>query len=296
MPAATTPDASDTQAWLLLLPQLGSAQSSLRVRLWRRLKLLGAVPLGAGAQALPDLPACRSALRWLVQELSEAGAEASLVRAEPLAGVDGAELRRRFDAERADEYRQLIERARSGRIASDKLARELERIEARDHFGHPLRASARAAIAGQGGKANAQADLPPPGSLWVTRPDVHVDRLCSAWLIRRVIDPGARFAFDHEVRQRPGVVHYDMVGAEFTHRDQRCTFEVLLDTSAADDPALRKLAQMVHDLDLKDARYAHPETAGLRAALLGVRASSSDDLARIDHAGLLLDSLRRGLA
>jgi hypothetical protein len=129
--------------------------------------------------------------------------------------------------------------------------------------------------------------------IWVTRNDVKVDRLSSAWLIRRFIDPRARFAFTcaKQYERREGEVRFDMYDGEFTHEGDRCTFEVLLHRFGLKDRGLERLGEIVHDIDLKEERYAHPETAGLAAVFTGLAASIPDDQARIDAASTLLDGL-----
>jgi hypothetical protein len=131
------------------------------------------------------------------------------------------------------------------------------------------------------------------GMTWVTRNDVKIDRLTSAWLIRRFIDPRARFAFtrDKQYASKEGEVRFDMYGGEFTHEGDRCTFEVLRERFALQDPGLTRLGEIVHDIDLKEDRYGHPETAGIAAVIFGLAKSIPDDVARIDAASTLLDGL-----
>jgi hypothetical protein len=128
---------------------------------------------------------------------------------------------------------------------------------------------------------------------WVTRSNVKIDRMTSAWLIRRYIDPQARFAFTRDTSYAPkaGEMRFDMYAGEFTHEGDKCTFEVLLDRFALDDPGLRRLGQIVHDVDLKEARYEHPEAPGVAAVLSGLVTSIGEDEARIEAASTLLDGL-----
>ena len=102
----------------------------------------------------------------------------------------------------------------------------------------------------------------------MTRRNVHVDRIGSAWLIRRFIDPQASFKFvaAKGYRPRPGELRFDMFEAEFTHEGDRCTFEVLLQKSGSDDPALAAIGEIVHDIDLKDGKFARAEAGGIAAA------------------------------
>jgi len=134
-----------------------------------------------------------------------------------------------------------------------------------------------------------------PGSVWVTRRDVHVDRMASAWLIRRFIDPEARFKFvaPRGYRPEPGELRFDMFQAEYTHEGAACTFEVLLKRFALREPALRAIGEIVHDLDCKDARFERPETAGIAALLAGIVASVPGDEGRLERSAAFLEDLRQ---
>jgi len=128
---------------------------------------------------------------------------------------------------------------------------------------------------------------------WVTRAGAHVDRMASAWLIQRFIDPEATFAFVTTKQYEPkeGEVRFDMFDADFTHEGDRCTFEVLLDRMGLDDPALRAIAEVVHDIDLKDTKFDRPETGGIAVLVAGIAMAHRDDEARIVRASQALDDL-----
>lgn len=133
------------------------------------------------------------------------------------------------------------------------------------------------------------------GRVWVTRRGVRVDRIASAWLIRRWIDADARFKFVAGTGYEPGngEVRFDMFEAEFTHDGERCTFEVLAALAQPKDSALREIAEIVHDLDLKDAKFGRPETAGIANLINGIVAGSDDDEARLRRGAQLFDDLYR---
>jgi hypothetical protein len=128
---------------------------------------------------------------------------------------------------------------------------------------------------------------------WITRAGVHVDRMACAWLIRRFIDPEPKFKFVTTKQYEPknGEVRFDMFDAEFTHDGDRCSFEVLLDRMRLDDPALRAIADVVHDIDFKDAKFDRPETAGIAVLVASIAMAHRDDEARIDRASQALDDL-----
>ena len=134
--------------------------------------------------------------------------------------------------------------------------------------------------------------------VWVTRRGVQVDRIASAWLIRRFIDPKARFKFVSGTgyAAQPGELRFDMFEGEFTHRGDRCTFEVLTLRLGRDDLALTALAEIVHDIDLKDGKYGREEVAGVRSLIAGIAASSPDDTQRLERGAVLLDDLYSSFA
>ena len=131
----------------------------------------------------------------------------------------------------------------------------------------------------------------PRGRTWVTRTGIHVDRMASAWLIRRFIDPGARFRFvaSREYRHQPGELRFDMFDGEYTHRGELCTFEVLLSRFEITDAALRPIAELVHDIDLKDEKYGRPQTAGIELVVNGIAIAHRDDDNRLARASALFD-------
>ena len=134
------------------------------------------------------------------------------------------------------------------------------------------------------------------GRIWVTRPGVKVDRMASAWFIRRFVDPKARFRFsDPAAARREGDVRFDMVGGDFTHEEDRCTFETLVGRIGLPDKGVRAIAEIVHDLDLKDAKFGRPEAAGVRMMLDGLMARTENDEERIERALVIFDDLHEAL-
>jgi hypothetical protein len=131
------------------------------------------------------------------------------------------------------------------------------------------------------------------GQVWVTRRDPHIDRLATAWLIRRFVDPAARFRFVDPAggAARPGERSFDMVGAEFTHEGDRCSFETLCRRSGLADRALQQLAEIVHDLDLKDGKFGRPDAPGVQKLVDGLSASHPDSTSRVDAALPIFDVL-----
>ncbi len=131
------------------------------------------------------------------------------------------------------------------------------------------------------------------GHVWVTRRDVHVDRIASAWLIRRFIDPQATFKFvgAKGYKPRSGELRFDMFEAEFTHEGDRCTYEVLLLRSGLRDAALSQIGEIVHDIDLKDGKFARAEASGIAALIDGFGRSGISDMERLEQGGRMFDNL-----
>ncbi len=131
------------------------------------------------------------------------------------------------------------------------------------------------------------------GRTWVTRKGLHVDRMASAWLIKRFIDPGARFKFvpSKGYRPQPGELRFDMFEAEFTHEGDRCTFEVLIGKFQPDDQALHTVAQIVHDIDLKDSKFGRPEVPGIDRLVAGIAMGHREDEERLARGSVIFEDL-----
>jgi len=132
-------------------------------------------------------------------------------------------------------------------------------------------------------------------STWVTRHNIQVDRIACAWLIRRFIDPDARFRFvpDKTYQPRHGELRFDMFDAEFTHKGDQCSFEVLVERFGLRDPGLRKIAEIVHDIDLKDGKYGRPDADGVARVISASAMSAKDDDERLARGSSLFEDLHR---
>jgi hypothetical protein len=295
--------------WLLLIHQLPPKPAYLRVKVWRRLQGLGAVAIRSSVYALPASEQALEDFMWLLREITDGGGEGSISEARFVGGLDDAAVRALFDAAREADYRALAEEAREvAREAPEELApkvarlrRRLAEIVAIDFFGAPGREAAEALVAAlepRGAGASAGSAPMDRGRVWVTRQGVGVDRIASAWLIRRFIDPEARFRFVPALGHvpEPGEIRFDMFEAEYTHEGDRCTFETLLARHGLDDPGLARIGEIVHDLDLKDAKHGRAETAGVGAVIDGIVAAIHDDAERLARGAQLLDDLHAALA
>jgi hypothetical protein len=184
-----------------------------------------------------------------------------------------------------------------------RLRKRLSEIQAIDFFGASGREGVEGRLAGIEARLRPAAAAKPPvgalpvhglrGRTWVTRRGIHVDRMASAWLIRRFVDRQARFKFvpGHAYATRRGELRFDMSEAEFTHDGDRCTFEVLVRHFGSDEPALRHLGEIVHDIDLKDAKFGRPEAPGLERLIAGIVMRHAGDEARRKEASATFDSL-----
>jgi hypothetical protein len=319
---APVPDPGpDPRAWWMLVHQLPPEPPGLRMRIWRRLQDLGALQLKGSVYLLPATEAAREDLQWIVAEVRAAGAEASLWCAASIEGMADEELLRRFRQAAAEQYEQIDAEARAllqatrdppaaaARPALLRLRARLADAVRRDHFEAAGRERAEAALARLAASLDpgATTHSSPPvrlaretyrGRTWITRARVGVDRMASAWLIRRMIDPQARFEFSPGARiaAAAGRLRFDTWGGEFTHEGDCCTFEVLVARFGLDVPGLSRLAGIVHDIDLKEARHGHAETAGIAAALEAIGAAPLDDHQRIELAATLFDGLLRQFA
>jgi hypothetical protein len=302
--------------WLLLIHQLPPKPDYFRVKIWRRLQGLGAVPVKNSVYVLPRSDEAVEDLRWVQREIEEGGGEASLCEAEFLDGLSDEEVTAAFRAARDGDYGALVGEAH--RVAADarkekrataaaalsRLRRRLEQIAAIDFFAASGRAEAEAALAAlerlgrpEDGAGPAPAPKRPRAATWVTRRGIQVDRIASAWLIRRFIDIEARFRFVDPARHKPkkGEIRFDMFEAEYGHGEGRCTFETLAQAFQPKDAALGAIAEMIHDLDLKDRRFGRPETEGVGRLLAGIAALHRLDPDRLEAGGAALDALYAGL-
>jgi len=295
--------APEERRWLLLIHQLPPEPAYLRVRVARRLQRIGAIAIKNTVYVLPDNRATREDFEWTVNEIREGGGEANLFEARVVAGLADAEIEQLFNAARNEDYDAVAADAGSRELAGDvaRLKKRLAEVRAIDFFGAPQGAAASARIeamarriAGEESPMQVIDDAAAyTNRTWVTRSGVHVDRMASAWLIRRFIDPEAeiRFVAARNYRPRAGEIRFDMMGGEFTHVGNRCTFEVMAARLVPHDRALRAIGEVIHDIDLKESAFDRPETAGIGLLIAGIAMGHSDDEARIERAAAAFDDL-----
>lgn len=298
-----------------LVLSLPARNSTTRMRVWRALKEAGCGVLRDGVYVLPQGGTARAALAPVESDIRASGGFAMRVELHLTSDGQLAQLRGMFD--RGKEYAALLEQVRSaraglrrlgarkGQTSLDRLQRQFDRLAAIDFFPGAAKAQAADALGtlqrdfralyAQGEPRVSRRQLRPAdrakykGRIWATRKDPWVDRLASAWLVKRFIDPAARFAWLDRPSSLPRkAVGYDFDGAEFTHVGKRVTFEVLLESFGLErDAALGAIGRCVHFLDVGGNPVA--DAKGLETVLKGVKEKARDDDAMLGEAMRILD-------
>jgi hypothetical protein len=282
-------------SWLLLLHQIPPKPPYFRAKVSRRLAQVGALPIKNSAYLLPDTNEAREDFEWISREIKSEGGAAWLFRVESLVGLSPEQIETSFRRLRDADYQELLTNARE--LDDAKLIHRFEEVKKIDFFEHPSRAQVEAVLAErrrhavEGGERTSVYT----SRIWVTRSGIKVDRIGSAWLIRRFIDPQAKFRFvdTSTYVHAESELRFDMYDGEFTHEGELCTFEVLIarHNLLHQHPALQPIAEMIHDIDLKDSRYGRPETSGLSRMLDGLCARTEGDDLRIEQGGQIFDAL-----
>ena len=277
--------------WLLLIHQLPVKPEYLRVKVARRLQRIGAIALKNSVYVLPSSDLTLEDMQWTVRDIKESGGDATLCNARFLAGVTDGELQQRFNDARNEDYAPLLHEARKRGANLEAIRERFGAIKVIDFFG-AANGQALEAIMNRKPGAKTQPKLSLRKRTWITRAGIQVDRMASAWLIRRFIDPDAKFRFvsgAHEPRKND--VRFDMFDAEFTHEGDRCTFEVLVRRAGLTDPAVQAIAEIVHDIDLHDDKFKRRETAGVAALVNGIAQAHDHDDVRLKRAIDAFDDL-----
>jgi len=316
--------------WILLIHQLPPKPTNLRVRIWRKLQKLGAVAIKNSVYVLPANEKTHEDFQWLKQEIESAGGEATVFQAASVAGATDEEIIIAFRKARDEEFSDVaaeldglsgavsqqtrgkhlsIGRLATHEVELDKLHSQLEGVIANDFFNADGRANALAAYercqkairtahgpatkALRSPKRSGTLDLTKyQGRRWMTRRNIHIDRLASAWLIKQFIDKRPRFYFVAEGESVEGAIAFDMYGAEFTHHGEDCTFETMLKRfRLSDSKGLREIAEIVHDIDLKDDKFHRLEAAGLNSIINGLSTVLRNDRKLLQQCSGIFDGL-----
>lgn len=294
------------QGWLALIISLPTRNATARMRVWRRLKALGCGVLRDGVYLLPRHDGARQALTGQAQEVIAAGGSAHLVEISAIAPQQASDWNPLFD--RSADYGRLAQDLRKLKSARkntppERLARKIfslrrhfEEISTVDFFPGAARDQALTMLeeTEQAAQSLLSPDEPRAAAgaisrlsktgfrrrVWATRRRPWVDRLASAWLIKRFVDRSAKFIWLDKPRDcPPRAVGFDFDGAPFTHIGNRITFEVLMLSFGLDaDPAMSRLATVVHFLDIGGIPVE--DATGLKTILLGAqgRCRSDDQL------------------
>jgi hypothetical protein len=314
--------------WLVLVYQFPKGPDSRRVRVWRRLQAIGAVAIKHSVYVLPFNDQSQEDFAWLLTELQAGGGDGVILESRFIDGMSDQQARDLFNTARNNDYKGLtddIEQVLAGlpaefevddedsrqnaRRTLQRVRKQIAEIEAIDFFGADGHDAVEAAMRALNERTEdrsvseiakeqsmgAVALEDAKNRVWVTRRGVQVDRIASAWLIKRWIDPDARFKFvaGKGYSRDEGELRFDMFEAEFTHEGDLCTFEVLARLARPDDAALQVVGEIVHDIDLKDGKFARPETEGIANLLSGIVAGIEDDEPRIKRGSQLFDDLYR---
>ncbi len=285
--------------------------SSRRVAVWRRLKRLGAITFNSGVYVLPNKEDCLESFQWLVQEVQEAKGDSVVMKVEKFEGLSDGEVMEEFRKACKEDYKELNERllklekelnTKKFKQIKDKL-RSLENqfleIAKVDFFQSPYGKD----IVNRMKKIKQKIDSTPstaPGlpsfpiadyknKKWVTRPRPHVDRLSSIWLIRKFINKNAKIRYADD--PRPDEIPFDMKGVMLGHHQNLCTFETFLAIFNLQDSSLKIMGEIIHEIDLRDGKFFHPQIEGIAAILDGWRQSGLPNEELETHGVVLFEGL-----
>ena len=280
---------------MLLVFSLPARSATQRVEVWRKLQRYGMLALRSSGHVLPNRSANQERMEWLATAIRAYKGQASVVQVHSFDDLPEARLKELFLEARTRDYQKLLQEAKKflALSAARRPGGRLKRIRRRflelqdiDFFGNPLRpkleilqAQADESEAAKSGRKTKRKGDECTNRIWVTRPRPGIDRVSSAWLIRRFIDAKARFVFETEPSAHPDAIPFDMFGPEgFGHRGEDCTFETLCKQFAIRERGVRRMAQIIHDADLGDEKFGRTEGHGLDKVLNGwAKQGLSDD-------------------
>jgi hypothetical protein len=297
--------------WLLLVFTLPTRLASQRVEIWRKLRKYGTLALPSAGYLLPTSPANLERMEWLATTIRGYKGQASVVQVQSFDDLPAPRLQQLFLDARTRDYRKLQNELNTLRAlpATKRSAAQVLRLRRRfaevldiDFFQSPLRARVESALAkleqpsspDSGRKVKAATYLK---RIWMTRPRPGIDRVSSAWLVRRFIDPRARFIFAADPGTHPDAVPFDMFCAQgFGHRGDDCTFETLYKQFAIRDSRVKRIAEMIHDADIGDEKFGRPEALGLDKVLNGWAKQNISDADLLKRGINLIEGLYHSLA
>lgn len=296
--------------WLLMFYSLPTKPERNRLRIYRRLQKEGTLSLN-GVHLLPYNEDRYEFFQWLYQEIKTLDGEMNFVTIEKIEMMDNSEVISLFQKQSEASYTEIDERIKAlttellgfeheldseqehiFRQTLKKITRDFDPLYAIDFFHSSKGKTLSNAIKNVQTKleslleSKSSSDLIVPlhniadyqSKKWQTRPRPFVDRMASAWLIQKCIDPHAEFIFSNSINDSDSkIITYDMNNANFTHIGDLCTFEVLLQSFAIQDNAMEEIAKIIHNLDLNDDKYITPEAEGIKLILTSIRNSTAND-------------------
>lgn len=299
-------------AWLLLVFSLPAKSASQRVEIWRKLQRYGMLALRSSGYVLPYSPANQERMQWLAASIRAYKGQASVVQAQSFDDLPPARLKQLFDEARTRDYQKLLHEAKKllavpasrrpgGRL--NRLRKRFSELQDIDFFGNPLRAKIEDLLARADENAGANPERSQRKSaefhnrLWMTRPRPGIDRVSSAWLIRRFIDPKARFIYGTEPGVHPDAIPFDMFCPQgYGHRGEDCTFETLCKEFSIRDRRVKRIAEIIHDADLGDEKFGRTEGLGLDRVLNGWAKQDLPDDELLQRGMELIEGLYESLA
>ncbi len=319
--------------WLLFFYSLPATPVNNRVKIWRKLLKSGAVQLKGGVYILPYKDELHEVLQWTLAELPDLKGEGLLVKTDTIEPLQQDDIIALFNEQRQPQYQEIATKIDelSGRIRNlkkggrdkkttslsrqfTKIQTDFQAVQQRDFFQSAMGREIAAQIGSlrqqweelsaveKGQKRSTLPSLPSgrrissfSGLTWVTRKRPFVDRIASAWLIRRFIDAQASFTFREEDELRDPTcsleVSYDVRNGDFTHIDDLCTFEVLTKSFELADQGLDALGRIVHDIDIKDGKFAAPEAHVIEMIIKGIRNRSLPDNETLEQGIAVFEAL-----
>ncbi len=313
--------------WILFIHQIAQDAPNLRVKVWRTLKKYGALLFKNAVYILPYTKEHEEIMQWLCKDIKDNGSDASLFITESIDEQQDKEIINTFQSSCDSEYLTLADscedtlkkielKERTERLVDihefkkdmNELTKYFENITRIDFFNAPAKRKVSEKIhlikqKLEGLPKKIKREVPIyenkhqtkdfVGKEWVTRKGIYIDRIASAWLIKRFIDSKATFLFASETRKKipSDVIPFDMYGAEFTHHGDACTFETLVTAFNLKDHALQQIAEIVHDIDLKDNKYNRKEADGIENIIKGIRQKLKKDTKLLEKGMEIFDAL-----
>jgi hypothetical protein len=275
----------DQVPWLLLIFSLPAKRTSERVGIWRKLQKYGTLALRNSGYVLPNTPANQERLEWLATAIRGFKGEASVLQVLAIDDLPSEVLKEQFREERKPDYTALVRELQQVKPSAQGFSTQLARLKRRfeeiveiDFFECPLRAKTEDALYKAEHPVTAQervrkgrvSKMEYQNRAWITRPRPGIDRVSSAWLIKRFIDSKASFLFDNDLKPHPEAVPFDMYQAGgFGHEGEKCTFETLCARFGLADKKVRLIGQAIHDADLDDEKFGRTEGITINQILKG---------------------------